>query len=249
MISYALHRIGAAFDAYNGVITAIATAFIAWFTLSLRQATDRLWTAGEKQLGLSKEISDRQSVEIQHQIDIAREANRAAQTSADAAVAAERARFFIVIHDFNISDLLYLFAGETDLVLRNVSRSTPPEITYRIRNYGKTPGILSEVSLGMGISPYPVDPVYSLILSSFAEHMIGGGDATSTKEFSYDSPLESSQADEIGRNISRLWFYGRIDYEDVFGNPQVHRFYFRTVMSERRCILQPYDHKHYNQST
>ncbi len=120
---------------------------------------------------------------------------------------------------------------------------------YRIRNYGKTPGILSEVSLGMGISPYPVDPVYSLILSSFAEHMIGGGDATSTKEFSYDSPLESSQADEIGRNISRLWFYGRIDYEDVFGNPQVHRFYFRTVMSERRCILQPYDHKHYNQST
>lgn len=41
-ISYVLFKLWAALDALNGAITAIATAFIAWFTLSLRQATDRL---------------------------------------------------------------------------------------------------------------------------------------------------------------------------------------------------------------
>ena len=50
VLSYALHKIGTALNDYNGAITAIATAFIAWFTLSLRRSTDKLWDAGERQL-------------------------------------------------------------------------------------------------------------------------------------------------------------------------------------------------------
>ena len=49
------HEIVAAIDAHNGVITALATIAIAWFTLSLKQATDRLWDAGERQLKLARE--------------------------------------------------------------------------------------------------------------------------------------------------------------------------------------------------
>lgn len=35
-------------DRMGGVLTALATLAIAWFTLSLRQSTDRLWIAGER---------------------------------------------------------------------------------------------------------------------------------------------------------------------------------------------------------
>ena len=65
----------------------------------LKRSTDKLWDAGERQFKLAQETSNRQAVEIQNQIDIAREANRAAQKSADAAVATERARLYAVIED------------------------------------------------------------------------------------------------------------------------------------------------------
>ncbi|BAM91093.1 hypothetical protein S58_51140 [Bradyrhizobium oligotrophicum S58] len=86
MLSYAFHKIGTTLDALNGAITAIATAFIAWFTLSLRQSTDKLWEAGERQIAI---------------------ANVSAETAQRAAVTAERAltvveRAFIMISDISI---------------------------------------------------------------------------------------------------------------------------------------------------
>src|SRR6202011_5752296 len=46
---------GTVFDVFSGSITAIATMLIAWFTLSLRRSTDKLWTAGKEQLEASKD--------------------------------------------------------------------------------------------------------------------------------------------------------------------------------------------------
>jgi hypothetical protein len=58
LASFALHEIGAALDSNNGLITAIATVFIAWFTFSLRRSTDKLWNAGERQIALARESAD-----------------------------------------------------------------------------------------------------------------------------------------------------------------------------------------------
>ena len=58
VLHLALHHIRAALDSYNGLITAIATGFIAWFTLSLRRSTDKLWDAGERQIALARESAD-----------------------------------------------------------------------------------------------------------------------------------------------------------------------------------------------
>jgi hypothetical protein len=55
VVHFALHEIGAALDSYNGLITALATAFIAWFTLSLRRSTDKLWDAGERQTNIARQ--------------------------------------------------------------------------------------------------------------------------------------------------------------------------------------------------
>jgi hypothetical protein len=60
VVHFALHGIGAALDSCNGLITAIATIFIAWFTFSLRRSTDKLWDAGERQRELAENTAERQ---------------------------------------------------------------------------------------------------------------------------------------------------------------------------------------------
>lgn len=52
---FAIRKVGNALDSYNGLITAAATVAIAWFTFSLREATNRLWDAGERQLDVSEQ--------------------------------------------------------------------------------------------------------------------------------------------------------------------------------------------------
>lgn len=248
LLSYALHIVGTTLDTYNGLITAIATAFIAWFTLSLRRSTDKLWDAGDKQFDLAKETSDRQSVEIQNQIDIAREANRAAQKSADAAVATERARFYIVIKQHNIEEFLSKVGRYPNSP--TMPFSFEPSIEYSFYNYGKTPGIVSEVSHGLVVHEGPPDPVYAVSDHLFVEHMIAARERTEYQKF--DGPiLYDTIADGLPllTGQKHFWFYGRFDYEDVFGNPQVHRFMMRYVRVGRAWGFQPFDYKHYNQSS
>jgi hypothetical protein len=205
----------------NAAITALGTLAIAVFTAILGGFT----------ISLSKST---------------RIAAVAAKESADAAVAAERARFFIVIDGYNIGRILGAFEGTE---FGAIGRTTPPTISYCFKNYGKTPGIIRETCLGITFAADPVIPVYLVKISSFPEYMIGADGSTAPKEISLYQSLTADQAGAISRNTGRLWFFGRMDYRDVFGEPQVHRFYFRTVMIEGECILQPYDYEHYNQSS
>jgi hypothetical protein len=80
--------------------------------------------------------------------------------------------------------------------------------------------------------------------------MIAAGTETETQRF--DGPvLFDTIADglPISTGQKQFWFYGRFDYEDVFGNPQVHRFLMRYVKTGLHWGFQPYDYKHYNKST
>jgi hypothetical protein len=45
-------------DRYGALITALATIAIAWFTLTLRRSTDRLWEAGEKQIAVAAKSAE-----------------------------------------------------------------------------------------------------------------------------------------------------------------------------------------------
>jgi hypothetical protein len=98
----------------------------------------------------------------------------------------------------------------------------------------------------MEIGPEPVVPVYSVKIHSFRKNMVAPGDATEPKDLSFGRPLSAEEAGGIQKNETRLWAFSRIAYEDIFGNPHTHRFYLRTVMLDGECILQFYDHKHYN---
>jgi|ERR1035437_1234894 hypothetical protein len=60
VIGFTFRKVGGSLNDYNGLITATATIFIAWFTLSLRQATDRLWFAGERSAIIQRRIGEAQ---------------------------------------------------------------------------------------------------------------------------------------------------------------------------------------------
>jgi hypothetical protein len=175
----------------------------------------------------------------------ARIAANAATKSADAAFAAERAIFFIVIEAHNLSQIIanvenggVLGAGE------NFS------IKYRFQNYGKTPGIIKALVLDLMINTDPVDPpIQPVTIKEFPEYMIGADGSTKEDWFSPTIAPNVLQVQAIGRNNARLWFYGRLYYDDVFGNQQVHKFYFRSVRIGSDCILQPFEYKDHNRST
>jgi hypothetical protein len=82
VLPYALRKVGAALDAYNGLITAIATIFIAWFTFSLRRSTDKLWDAGERQLKFLADNAASQSSDMQASLEVSRAAAKAAAEAA-----------------------------------------------------------------------------------------------------------------------------------------------------------------------
>ena len=174
----------------------------------------------------------------------ARIAANAARLSADAAIAAERARFYIVIESHNLTNMIYL-ARNGALRGENIS------IKYRFQNYGKTPGIVRELTLDSRIATDPADPSgHPVYITEFPEYMIGANGMTETAFYNPMLALEAPQVEAMGRNTARLWFYGRLYYDDIFGNPQVHRFYFRSVCTTgNHCILQPYDYRDHNKST
>jgi hypothetical protein len=122
VVHFALHEISAAVDSSNGFITAIATAFIAWFTLSLRQSTDKLWDAGNEQRLSAEAIAKRQSGEMQKSIAVA---NRAAEVAEKALIAADRA--WISIDAKIIGSLTF----DEDVVSLNVE--------FKMTNVGKSP--------------------------------------------------------------------------------------------------------------
>jgi hypothetical protein len=174
---------------------ALFTLILAFSTVGLWVATISLYRAGERQLKLAKETSDRQAIEIQDQIDITKISARAADESAKAAVATERARFYIVIQGHNI-----------DLLLQTLGRypnsptmplSFEPTIQYAFKNYGKTPGIIREVSHGLQVHSGPPDPVYTVSKHLFIENTIAAGQETEGQKFDGPVLFQTELAPEI----------------------------------------------------
>jgi hypothetical protein len=66
-----MFRTGRFIDQHNGVFSALATIVIAYFTYSLRESTDKLWGAGERQLNATikaTETSNRPWVDLNVEI-------------------------------------------------------------------------------------------------------------------------------------------------------------------------------------
>jgi hypothetical protein len=241
--------VGYWFDKSAAVIAAFATIAIAYFTLTLKRSTDRLWDAGDRQYKLAKEISDRQAVEIQDQIDIARIASNAAKKSADAAVAAERARFYVSI-DHNFLDFIAAAARWTpDIDEKPIAASNSPMAKISFKNYGKTPGILIEVGANIEYSETPPDPVWDVKIVK--DNIIAPEKVSELFDVILREQMTFGMAKKVKDGAPNIWIYGYASYDDVFGERQTHRFFQRLVCVSGgfAYVLQAYDYKHYNVSS
>ena len=209
---------------------------LAWFTLILSGVA--ILQAG---LFLWQLRYMRQSI-----VDAAIAANASAR-SATALVASERARFFVVLEKHNLSDLIK--------AVRDTGRLTTGEnfsIQFNFKNYGKTPGILKERVVGSIVADdLPQTLPLPLSVKDFPETMIGSHDSTKSDWFSPNEFPIPAEVGEVGRNNKRFWFYGRLYYDDVFGDPQVHCFYFRSKSNTagEHCVLEPVEPKGHKKST
>jgi hypothetical protein len=177
----------------------------------------------------------------------ARVAADAAKRSADSAFAAERARFFIVIEKHNLTQVIG--SVENRGVLASGENFS---VSYQFKNYGKTPGVVKELTMNAAIGAAPMDPAsHTIVRKDFSERMIGAGGSTIDDYYSPVPPPSTTEVQDIGRNILRFWLYGRLYYDDVFGNQQVHKFCFRShrIGPGSDCILQPFDYNDHNTST
>jgi hypothetical protein len=191
-----------------------------------------------------------QGIQLRRTVGATNSSAKAAQESADALVAVERARFYVVIagHDLN----RFIQTARRHPNSEGMEMSGDVRIDYSFKNYGKTPGLIIEISHGIALSEEPPVPVYTVVRQAPIEYMVAG--SSSTEKHACEAQLAinsvgAAKLVETGRK--RIWFYGRFDYRDVItGEHQVHRFYFRYIRTDTgQFRFQSFDHEHYNHST
>ncbi len=241
---------------YNYWLT-IFTAVLATATVILGLATIGLYFAGERQLRHVKEEAQgarrrrwEDRLTISEQIAIAKDNTDAAKKSADAAIATERARFYPVI-DHNFLDCINAVnAWDGEIPdSQQLAASNWPMARINFKNYGKTPGIISEVSTGIVYSESPPDPVYDEKVVDVNANIVAAGEIS--ENFSAVQAITLGNAKKAKRGEGHIWIYGKAIYDDVFGETHTHRFLQRLVPVNGgfRYVLQSYDYKHYNRST
>lgn len=177
----------------------------------------------------------------------ARDAAEAAKESADSAVATERAWMFVVITHQTIGSVLAKAKNFDNSPSMNASPTIGPVIGFRFTNYGRTPAIIKELSIGdIVCAKAPIDPVFTIIPAPFKHMVFAVGEETDLQSAKMNTQFTHGEALEVAKGEKWFWFSGQLAYEDVFGEPHTHRFYWR---GNGMVALQPYDYKHYNQST
>jgi hypothetical protein len=203
-----LHEISAAFDSHNGLITAVATIFIAWFTLSLRQSTDKLWDAGERQLKLLAETSAAQSRDMQASIAAARDAAEASQKSANASLKASETSDEI----FKKFEVPYLYPVD----LKYSTSATGPVISISFRNYGRYPATLGEAWIILAVTR-PENPSNTLFKTDRIPFMVEGmiGDKETCDPIIFKAQDIWRYASQIASGAVNLNLLIQVGWEDA----------------------------------
>lgn len=209
-------------DHYSALITAIATAAIGYFTLTLKKSTDNLWTESKAQREEARIAADRQFEITQKSIDLARQEF----------VSTHRPRIIL-----------------REAIIGSVLEGEPITVFFNLANVGETTGEIMRSSVRVEIVARGFE---HLMLHDSAEMKydlgeltLGAGSATIVK-FAGETPkwnkeqfrersFETTSGPRMYRN-AMVHFTGQFIYVDEFGiarrtafrrelNPARQRFY------------------------
>jgi len=157
----------------------------------------------------------------------AEQAAKAAQAAAEHIPRVERAYLFVTVKSENFGVILSEYIKMTDDNLGERIDSSLL-VDFSIENQGKTPAIIKNVSAQMfHYRELPDEPGYGAPLELPKNRYLGGG-----REI--DEPIMAPMLGPTYRTVgmlmraeSAIWFYGRVTYDDIFGEGHEHRFCWR----------------------
>jgi hypothetical protein len=228
-IGFVFREIVMALNDYNGLITAVATIFIAWFTLSLRQSTEKLWSAGERQTELTRETSTAQSSDMQASIgEAVRAANAMEQVAEGIAVSANAAQESVVTLKERTAMQMraYVSVSVGVAIYQERERGLRFEARPLIVNTGHTPAHNLGFQAAARILPIPIANTFDFPIP---EQRIGAAMLGPQQNFTMKVVVPEYVHDEEVAGIKQgdgraLCVWGLVTYADAFGEPRETRF-------------------------
>jgi hypothetical protein len=206
----------------HNAVTAFAALVVAMFAWMLWRSSERMWR-------------------------VTNVAANAAKQSADALVAAEQAQLLTIVEVSNIPHILGELGKHDHPGSREIAVGERASVQYILKNYGKTPAVLKEISHELQHWNHPPDqPRYFPVRTMPKERAVIAGGSTEPLQCILVAPLTAEAATTIRTADSFLWLFGRVIYDDAFGREREHRFLYRYRIGYG---FQPYSYKDYNKST
>lgn len=230
VVHLALHEIGAALDAYNGLMTAIATIFIAWFTFSLRRSTDKLWDAGERQIALARETSASQGRDMQASIAEALRAATAMENVAqgiDLSVKATQTSVATLRERTAMQMRAYVSVLINNGLYQERDKNLKFDVRPQVINTGHTPAHKLTYWATAEILPFPLpeDFTFPEGEDSLKAGFVLGPHQTIIANATVPDFVDDAEVAVIkGGRERRVYVWGIVFYEDAFGEPRHTRF-------------------------
>jgi hypothetical protein len=154
----------------------------------------------------------------------AKQAAQAASVSADAVTVVERAYVYPVITGHGaigecISNATVFFLGAPDKDDEPVPETA--EVTFKFKNFGKTPAILKTAFVGVGVAP-----LGARIGLAIPEAVLGVLEETNSLRSEMQIGITRKQAQQIGAYTGHICFEGDITFNDIWDNEHTTEFYF-----------------------
>lgn len=198
--------VGKWIEIHSGFVSAAATVVIAAFTLTL-------WCATRK-LG---KISQEQSRDLKESIAVAQRAAKAAEDSANALPAIERAYLLVKVVMDKAHDV---YVGDNDEPAPNRS------VEVIVTNKGKTAALLTGITYTIDIfeNDHQVNEYLSEVIANYSAIPSGTDLINNKRTLPTLFYMSHSKWKELMSKSRTLICLGCIHYEDVFGKP--HRTVF-----------------------
>ncbi len=123
-----------------------------------------------------------------------------------------------------------------------VTMRAPPKVTFRLRNFGRSPAILRLIKAKVERKQTaPSEDTSCALIDLPPERILGRDDVTSdvTAGMSiFRATLKRSEYNMLIRGQTYWWFFGSIGFDDVWGGKSVLHFCWRYDQSIR--VFDPY---------
>lgn len=192
---------------YRDAVTALATVFIASFTLTLWLSTKRLSKEAETASGIS---------------------NKAANAATKAAAAAERT--VNTMEDTAERQLrAYISVSLDTVIFQNAAKRQPFVVFCDLKNSGQTPARSMFYNARADMLPYPLPEDFDFPMRPEQEFTTSTGTVGTDETFKIAATVDRfynwSELVAIRRGKTRrLYMYDTIHYRDIFGKPQYTDF-------------------------